>query len=100
MKPIVIHSKARAELDRAIGRYERQKQGLGLDLETEVEKAAAKIQENPAFGSPYQDNDFRYILVHRFPYVIYYAELPEFIWVVAIAHGSRKPDYWKRRKVE
>jgi hypothetical protein len=22
------------------------------------------------------------------------------IWVVAIAHGKRKPDYWKKRNLE
>jgi toxin ParE1/3/4 len=100
VKPILFHRQARFELDRAVGYYERQKQGLGLDLHAEVEKAVAKIQQNPKLGSPYQVEEIRYFLVSRFPYVIYYADLPEYIWVVAIAHGSRKPGYWRKRKVE
>jgi toxin ParE1/3/4 len=24
----------------------------------------------------------------------------ECIWVVAIAHGKRRPDYWRRRQIE
>ncbi len=100
MKPIVIHGKARAELDHAIGHYERQKIGLGLDFLTEIEKAVSKIKENPEIGSPYKKKNLRYYLVHRFPYVIYYANLSEYIWVAAIAHGRQKPDYWRRRKVE
>ena len=91
---------ARAELDRAIGYYERQKKGLGLDFQIEIEKAVSTIKENPQIGSPYKGNDIRYCLVHRFPYVIYYAELPHYIWVAAIAHGRRKPGYWQRRKLE
>jgi toxin ParE1/3/4 len=100
VKPIVIHSKARAELDRAIGYYEGQKRGLGLDFQTEIEKAVSKIKENPQIGSPYKGKEFQYYLVHRFPYVIYYADFPHYIWIVAISHGRRKPGYWRRRKVE
>jgi len=54
VKPIRIHSKAREELDRAIGYYERQKKGLGLDFQIEIEKAVSRIKENPQIGSPYK----------------------------------------------
>ena len=100
MKRIGFHSKARDELDHAIGYYEEQKQGLGLDLRAEVEKAASKIQENPDLGSPYKIEGFQYVLVHRFPYVVYYANLPDYIWIVAIAHARRRPGYWRKRQVE
>jgi len=33
MKPAVIHSEARAELDQAIGFYEARKEGLGAELQ-------------------------------------------------------------------
>jgi toxin ParE1/3/4 len=36
----------------------------------------------------------------KFPFLIFYAELEKYIWVVAIAHGKRKPDYWQKRKIE
>lgn len=100
MKPIVFHSKARVELDRAIGHYERQKRGLGLDFQSEIEKTVSKIREDPQIGSPYKAKNVRYYLVRRFPYVVYYAELTKVIWIAAIAHGRRKPGYWRRRKVE
>ncbi len=98
MKPIIIDRRARAELDRAMAWYEKQRTGLGLDLHEEVEKALAKIEENPLLGMPYKDTDYRFRLVRRFPYVIYYLILDDSVWVAAIAHGSRRPDYWRRRR--
>ena len=100
MKRTTFHNKARKELNQAIGYYERQKRGLGLDLLTEVEEAILRIQEDPWIGSPYKETEFRYLLVRRFPYIIYYADFPDRLWVAAIAHGRRKPGYWRRRKVE
>jgi toxin ParE1/3/4 len=100
VKPIIIHSLARAELDEAMAHYEEQKEGLGLDLQTEVERTLEKISENPQLGSPYKATDFRFWVVRRFPFVVYYLELDVSIWVAAIAHGSRRPDYWRRRRID
>jgi len=71
VKPILVHTEARSELDEAISYYEQRQQGLGLDLQSEVEQTISQIQQ-----------------------------LPEAIWIAAIAHGKLRPDYWKRRKVE
>jgi hypothetical protein len=30
---------------------------------------------------------------HSFPFLIFYAEFDELIWIIAIAHGKRKPNY-------
>jgi hypothetical protein len=46
VKPITIDRRARAELEKAMAWYDKQRQGLGLELQTEVEKAVAKVQEN------------------------------------------------------
>lgn len=35
--------------------------------------------------------------LRRFPYSIVYVELEDEIGVVAIAHGSRKPGFWRQR---
>lgn len=100
MKFIVIHTKARIELDAGIAYYEGKKAGLGLDLLSEVETAIGKIQQNPNLGTSYKIEGVRRYAIKRFPYLIFYTELEEVIWVIAIAHGKRKPDYWKKRQIE
>jgi toxin ParE1/3/4 len=100
VKPVIIHSQARAEVDEAIAFYEHQKAGLGLDLQTAIERAIGRIQQNPQLGAPYKATEFRHYVVRRFPYIIFYAELGEAIWIVAVAHGRRRPEYWRRRRME
>jgi toxin ParE1/3/4 len=51
-------------------------------------------------GSLYKIMGLRRYVIQRFPYIIFYADLEEFIWIVAIAHGKRRPDYWRRRQIE
>lgn len=99
MKPVIIHSEATEELEGAISYYEDQKVGLGLDFLAEVEQALSKIQQTPNLGAAYKATLRRYI-IQRFPFLIFYAELEELIWVVAIAHGKRRPGYWRRRQIE
>jgi toxin ParE1/3/4 len=100
VKPVVIHSEAIEELDSAVVYYEEQKLGLGLDFLHEVEQALGKIQQNPNLGVEYKVPELRRYVIQRFPFLIFYTELEEFIWVVAIAHGKRRPDYWRRRKID
>lgn len=100
MKNVLIHRLARAELDEGMTHYEQQEPGLGLDLQAEVEQAVATIQRNPALGASYKETAFRYLVLHRFPYVVYYLDLAEVIWIAAIAHGKRRPGYWRRRRLE
>ncbi len=100
MKFVVIHTEARKELDAAIAYYEAQTVGLGLDLLSEVERILLKIQRNPNLGIPYKIEGIRRYAIQRFPYLIFYTELEEVIWVIAIAHNKRKPNYWKKRNIE
>ncbi len=97
MKPVIIHDEARSELDEAMGYYEEKRAGLGLSLGDEVEKAVGLIRLYPQIGVMYKSTDYRYWVLARFPFVIYYLELENATWVMAIAHRSRRPDYWRRR---
>jgi toxin ParE1/3/4 len=100
MKPVVIHREAIEELDNSVAYYEVQKVGLGLDFLAGVEQALNKIQQNPSLGAVYELPGLRRYTMPKFPFLIFYAELEKYIWVVAIAHGKRKPDYWQKRKIE
>lgn len=100
MKPVIIHSEAIAELDGAISYYDDQNVGLGLDFLAEVEHAINNIQQNPKLGAVYDVPGLRRYVMQRFPFLIFYAELEAVIWIVAIAHGKRRPNYWRQRRIE
>lgn len=100
MKSAIIHRDAQAELDEAIAWYEQHQKGLGLGLNAEVERAIASIEQNPEISPHYKNADFRFCRVRRFPYVLYYLSLEDAVWVAAIAHVRRQPDYWSQRRFE
>lgn len=80
--------------------YDERCAGLGLDLLAEFQKAAARLQRHPQLCPRYKRTGYRKQRMERFPYLIFFLELPEQIWIAAIAHGARQPDHWKQRKPE
>jgi toxin ParE1/3/4 len=96
MKRVIVHSEAELELWQAVDYYETKSSGLGLDFEREVSRALGDIQEAPNRW-PTGKYGTRRRLLQRFPYIIHYLELQDIIWVVAVAHASRRPCYWRKR---
>jgi toxin ParE1/3/4 len=97
VKDIVLHSEARAELNDAVAFYEERREGLGVDFLAEVERALLRIQRNPKEGAVYRDTEHRKFVLRRFPYILFYRELPDKIRISAVAHSKRRPGYWKSR---
>ncbi len=98
MKPVLIHPQAKAELDHAIAYYESKSPGLGLDLHKKFEQATKKIQRTPESWPRHLDPRFRRYMLERFPYLIFYIERTDQIWILAVAHAKRRPNYWSNRK--
>ena len=98
MKRIVYHPEARAELLAAADWYENQQPGVGLNLHDDVNAALAKISRDPGIGARYRNGPHLFYRLKRFPYVIYYRELANVVWIAAIAHGRRRENYWRKRK--
>jgi len=40
----------------------------------------------------------RKLVLHKFPFSVIVQDLGEFVVVVALAHHSRRPGYWRERK--
>jgi toxin ParE1/3/4 len=100
VKPVILHTDAEAEFREAAAYYERQRAGLGRELRHVVESAVGRIRATPNAFSTHGKSGLRKCFVHRFPYTIFFIELDAFIWIAAIAHHKRRPDYWKGRKVQ
>jgi plasmid stabilization system protein ParE len=76
--------------------YEERRPFLGDDFLDSIDEALAKIRRLPEMGKP-EKLHARSWKVSRFPFRIFYRIQPDRIWIVAVAHLSRRPDYWLNR---
>jgi toxin ParE1/3/4 len=98
---IRVESAASEELQAAAAWYEEKRPRLGSELLEEVERTLELIRRHPRAGTPVPrvrtERGTRRVPLDRFPYSVVYRERPTEIQVVAFAHHSRKPGYWRAR---
>ena len=97
MKPALLHDDAVAELHEAAAWYEQGRPGLGAEFRRAVERAVSRVRGNPEAGARFRASRFRYLLVRRFPYIVFFAGGRQAIRVLAVAYAGRRPGYWTRR---
>ena len=93
---VLFHPDAELEFNEAIDYYEAIENGLGYDFSLEIASTITRIVDLPKVW-PIIEGEFRRALVRRFPYGILYAEDQGKIYIVAVMHLHRDPDYWKHR---
>lgn len=76
--------------------YDEQLPGLGRQFLDEALVAFSSIAETPLMY-PIIHRHTRRILIHRFPFGVYYRVENSTIVVLAVMHGSRDPHHWKIR---
>ena len=91
-----FHPEALDEYNEAGHHYARQQPGLDLRFVVCVEEAIASIFDDPYRWRPH-DEDVRRCLTRVFPYGVLYTIEPDYVLIVAVAHCSRDPGYWKHR---
>ena len=91
-----FHPEAEEELRAAIDYYEDREAGLGYDFSLEVFTAMQDIISQPN-AWPVMEDDVRRCLVNRFPFGVLYSLEPTGVFVVAVMHQRRRPDYWRSR---
>jgi len=91
-----FHNEAEDEFNNAIDYYEKVQKGLGYDFAIEIYESIDRIRAFPE-AWPTLEDDIRRCLTKRFPYGIIYSIEPEGIFILAIMHLKRDPDYWKSR---
>lgn len=70
MKPVIIQPAAAEELREDMDWYDKRQFGLGLDLESEVERTIERIRRDPSIGMRDRNTPAQFVRVKRFPYVI------------------------------
>lgn len=96
MAALRFHPEAINDVDQSILRYEAQQPGVGDRFDAKIKAAYAKIQRHPR-AWPIRKKDARHYKVDRFPYNVIYVERPNAIWIVAVAHEKRHPNFWTKR---
>ena len=95
-KPLEIHPAALAELKSAVQWYQERSQPAALKFVAEVDRAIELVMESPKRW-PAADHATRRLVLQRFPYAIIYRERKADVQVLAVAHGHRRPGYWRQR---
>jgi plasmid stabilization system protein ParE len=98
VKRFQFSAPAAEELAEAIRWYENRRRGLGGDFYNAIVRAIDLIRSHPEVGTPRTGRfPHRQLRVTRFPYKIVYRVRDHDIHVVAVAHTSRRPGYWRTR---
>jgi plasmid stabilization system protein ParE len=99
VKPFQFSGPASAEFTEGVRWYENRRSGLGGDFYDAVVEAIELIRAHPEIGPARKgrlpNREFR---LTRFPYKIVYRVREADVYVVAVAHTSRRPDYWRGRR--
>jgi plasmid stabilization system protein ParE len=99
VKPFLISEPASEELTEAVRWYEQRRPGWGGKLFDAVTRAIEQIRVHPEIGH-FRTGQLpsRELRVKGFPYKVAYRIRDHDIYVVAVAHTSRRPGYWMDRR--
>lgn len=92
-----FHPEALEEYEAAARYYAAQQPDLGLRFIAAVENAIARVCEAPERWRVFNGGEVRRHLTRVFPYGILYTVEADHVLIVAVAHCSREPGYWRQR---
>jgi len=95
-KPVVIQTEAEADINDAYQWYESHRKGLGESFLLCIEEALSRVSRTPLIYAIVYKN-IRRVLIHRFPFGVFYIEGEKNITVLAVLHARRNPQTWKER---
>jgi hypothetical protein len=96
MQILIFHPDARQEIRDATIFYENAREGLGATFLEAVEYALWLIWTN-TFGWKKIRGEVRRCLLKKFPYGIIYRADATRVFVLAVMHLHRRPNYWVKR---
>lgn len=87
-----ISKQAFLEIEESKEYYNLQKMHLGDDFKWDVQKCFDRIVATPNLY-PNIDKNIKRVLLHRFPFSIFYSITSGVILILSVAHQHRKPKY-------
>jgi len=95
---IRFHPAARKEIQQAFDWYRQEASPLvATGFLDDFEQTLALLKRHPEIGET-GNSQTRRLVFQRYPYTVVYRLAGETLEIVAIAHHSRKPEYWARRR--
>jgi toxin ParE1/3/4 len=91
-----FHPEALEEFRNAISWYADRSWKAPENFAGEVRTAIRTIERDPMRFEPVGRN-IRVFRLHQFPYHLYYEMRQDMIYILAVAHTKRRPDYWRGR---
>jgi toxin ParE1/3/4 len=95
MKVLIIDPLAEAELIDALVHHAREWANNGRNLHAEFIRLFSDISQDPKAFPTYR---WGYRFATLKPYVVYFLELPQMIWVVSVSHERRRLNHWRKRQ--
>lgn len=93
---LLIKEGAQADISNGFQHYSQISPKLGDDFVEQLDAAFERILSNPdAFAKVFKE--VRQMRIRRFPYVVSFLVEENRIVVLAVLHGHRKPEIWKKR---
>ena len=96
-----FHEAARREFDEALEYYEVRRAGLGVHFVDRVAEALLILDRFPRAGTPLRRGgrrrEIRALLLPDFPIRLIYVALEKGVFILAVAHTSRRSGYWHKR---
>ena len=91
-----FHPEALLEFEEAVQFYKGRGRTLGQRFAREIRTTITKIVATPDRWRVLEQ-DVRLCRARVFPHAVLYTIEPDHILIVAIAHGKRRPGYWRHR---
>ncbi len=95
--PVEFHPDAVDEAAAAREWYQARSPSAADAFVAELDRVIKRIRDNPTRWPSFVHGTRRYLL-RKFPFQVVYRLVGTTIQVIAVAHGQRKPGYWKTRR--
>ena len=96
VKPLELHPEAEADYLNSLAWYRDRNFSTAERFEDAFWHAIRAVEEAPERWPVYFSHFRRYTL-HQFPFSLVYRVEHSRVFVLAVAHGRRRPGYWKDR---
>jgi plasmid stabilization system protein ParE len=92
-----LHPEARIDLKEGTAFYRHHSPLTAVAFAQEIARAVERVAEAPLRYPTGEHGTREFVLPWRFPYTVIYRIRESTVVIIAVAHHSREPGYWRHR---